>query len=570
MEDVNIKQYRTFIEYRGGPEICVTKQLGPGHEVNIADFVVDFIASEVHISRQGEKEFLQLNLISMEGGVPYRIEKKELLFLQKKLSVDHPEFYATRGFRQYLSNKYGKIKKDIPEKIIYDQSGWFETQHGFRYVTGQDSDCVAAMKLVDIEGIEPAEICKQGLGILDVGDMDVMLPLFLQMHFGYMAKLFVDAGCPIQHVFGIGGSSGSRKTSIAKTLYTLFGTKPLNFQATPTAIEKHMAEACWDGNALIDNVYDDDDQNIKDKLSTIIWSMGDSIGRSRTRGAGTKLEQFVYRDSCIITSESLLERLQLSERLRCVFVQFTDDTINNEKFQPFRDDPHIMEQYMTAFIHYVEKHYQKIVRFIQGYRPPVIELIHDRLKETFRNFVVMANIVDHFVCDSLQLPSSERARNARMNQWVPILQKWMQWYECYISTADPYYLFLETVYKGVTTDIYAVAENKEKYVKNMTDYQGFWDHADAGEKTLRVEPDTIFTASVKSIRRLGYHFTCNRNDLFRSLHDHDFIEVYKQKNHPDKLLLSTQLNGHAHKFLTLKWAMIEDLFGEKDMPNHVE
>lgn len=265
------------------------------------------------------------------------------------------------------------------------------------------------MKLANIEGIELAEICKQGLGILDVGDMDVMLPLFLQMHLGYMAKLFIDAGYPIQHVFGIGGASGSRKTSIAKALYTLFGTEPLNFEATSAAIEKHMSEACWDRNVLIDNVYDDDDQNIKAKLSTIIWSMGDSIGRSRTRGAGTKLEQFVYRDSCIITSESLLERLQLSERLRCVFVQFTDETINNEKFQPFRDDPHIMEKYITAFIHYVEKHYQKIVDFIQGYRSPVSELVHDRLKETFRNFAVMANIVDGFICESMQLNASERA-----------------------------------------------------------------------------------------------------------------------------------------------------------------
>lgn len=137
MEDVNIKQYRTFVEYREGSDICVTKVIGPGHEVNIADFVVDFVASEIHISRQGKKEFLQLKIVSAEGVVPYTIEKKELFFLQKKLSVDYPEFYANIGFRQYLSNKYSKIKKDIPEKIIYDQSGWFETQHGLVMLLGR-------------------------------------------------------------------------------------------------------------------------------------------------------------------------------------------------------------------------------------------------------------------------------------------------------------------------------------------------------------------------------------------------------------------------------------------------
>lgn len=157
-----------------------------------------------------------------------------------------------------------------------------------------------------------------------------------------------------------------------------------------------------------------------------------------------------------------------------------------------------------------------------------------------------------------------------MNQWMPILQKWMKWYEHYISTADPYCLFLESLYKGVITGTYIIAKDKDEYGKNMADYQGFWNHVDKGEKTLRLETDTIFSASVKNIRKLGYNFKCNRDDLFRSLHEHNFLEVYKQKNHPDKLLLSTQLNGYTHKFLTLKWAMIEDLFDDGDIPSSVE
>ena len=69
----------------------------------------------------------------------------------------------------------------------------------------------------------PEELVEWAIGVLSIGPVEVMLPLLIHAHLGYTLKLYEDAGYNEQYILAMIGFSGSKKTSLARVLFCLFG-----------------------------------------------------------------------------------------------------------------------------------------------------------------------------------------------------------------------------------------------------------------------------------------------------------------------------------------------------------
>lgn len=486
--------------------------------------------------------------------------------MSKVIRAQWPEFRLydvgknpEKAFQEYLSRIYAECKDTLSSREIYIFAGWNDKCH---YLSGADTNCESDRILPDISNLSASELYKWNYRILSLSrDSQIAVMLDIQFHSDVLQKPFDDAGSPIQHMANYVGSTGSRKTATAKVLNgSGFNINTVvNFTATDAGINLMVKSRCRDATLVLDNLSNAMDKSMLRTLNQFLLQFGDSDGRVKTANGGTELVQNEIRCAVVITSESHLECLQLSNRLRMIAIPFSKDSIDNAVLSNFQWDRRSsklkkcssgLDQYKAAFIRYVEEHYDEIVELVSFLQPPEFPLRFARQARTYKNLVAIATIILKFGEDCGALSAGQGA-TILAREWLPAIQAIMRSNETVCCSDEPYKLFLHAIVSGVAQKLFPVAPDKVVFQKQSAQFLGFWDG-----QVLKIDPTRAYAYVINFYRTKG--FTATANDIWTALRDKGISEGYADKGKKaTSLFKKVKINGTQIEMLCLIWAEVE-------------
>lgn len=537
--------------------------------VRLSNFKVEILSIKKHIFLSKEELFYEIKIFNDNINEIVEIEQTQYFNIYSEVAKIHPEFrlysdsYKSAGlFREYLSAVYQRKKNFLKINNFYEYSRWINDDNSVRYISGSDENCNSKRKIAYLKNINLQNIFASAWRILSLSaDKRVVLPLFLQMHIGYTAKLFEDAGLPVQYIFNIIGATGSKKTAVAKILYCLFDmTDGINFTATDCAIEIY-AEKCHDATVLLDDLYSVKEKTVLDKMHRFLRIYADGIGRVRSVNSGTEIERMDTRYAVVITAESMLDGLQQSAKLRNFVVRVRKDTFNDNVLRQFQIEAkeatfeerlNSLEIYLSAYIRFLESNYAQIVKEIINFQPPAMKLKFARQATIYKILSFQAKIILDFgkVCGFF----TDIDVQCLWDEWISILQSVMLENQYLCNQEEPYRLFLETVMQSYAQKIIQICNSKSEYELTAKFSYGYIE-----QNILKLEPNKIFDYVMTYYSHIGRGFSATLNDIISILYEKGVVDAYEQKNHKAKMLKSVVINGIKTKFLCLKMDKIKQI-----------
>lgn len=537
--------------------------------IRLSNFKVEILSIIKCISLTKEKTFYKIKIFNETTSEIIDVEQEKYFNLYAELAKAHAEFrlysdsYKSAGlFREYLSAVYQRKKNFLKINNFYEFSGWINDSNSIRYISGSDENCDSKRKIAYLKNVNWKNIFANAWRVLSLSlDKQVVLPLFLQMHIGYTAKLFEDAGLPVQYVFNIIGTTGSKKTAVAKILYCLFDMNDgINFTATDRAIEIY-AEKCHDATVLLDDLYSVKEKSVLDKMHRFLRIYADGIGRVRSVNSGTEIERMDTRYAVVVTAESMLDGLQQSAKLRNFVVRVRKDTFNDNVLRQFQIEAkeatfeerlNSLEIYLSAYIRFLESNYAQIVKEIINFQPPAMKLKFARQATIYKILSFQAKIILDFgkVCGFF----TDIDVQCLWDEWISILQSVMLENQYLCNQEEPYRLFLETVMQSYAQKIIQICNSKSEYELTAKFSYGYIE-----QNILKLEPNKIFDYVMTYYSHIGRGFSATLNDIISILYEKGVVDAYEQKNHKAKMLKSVVINGIKTKFLCLKMDKIKQI-----------
>lgn len=538
-------------------------------EVLLANFVFTPFAWQNEINIDGSvSQYLLGHVKATEKIFTFAIRKEEYFakFLTKlkaeelSLHLNSECRNAEALFREYLSSALAAVGT-LPIKNIYAYAGWGEDR---RYHHGGMPDCKASRILPDANKLITSTAFHEGMSILDIGDLNITLPVLLQSVSGVMAKLFEDAGLPLQYLFCLVGPSGSKKTSLSKVAFCNFNVHDvINFTSTERAIELH-AEECHDSVFVLDDLSSVKDKIQLNKLENFLRKFCDGAGRKKSIDGGKNLVSLYTRCSVVITAESLIEGLQQSSILRLLQVPVNKSSINNERLGFFQHDQHlarfnrqfsVMEKFISSFVMYLESNYIEVVTFITTYSPPCLDLEADRHTRVYRTLCTIAQVLLKWGCSSGAILKD--ATSSLFEAWLPILQRLVIFNDNLGRLNDPIKNFLTIVNAGIIYGKISIAQNKEKFLAAPSNFNGFWENAH-----LYLDPNHSFNYAASQFHNTR---STTLTDILSKLRDLGLSVGYVQKNHKGKTLRLVRVKNKDLKMLCLDWLAVQNYINDGDM-----
>ena len=530
--------------------------------IRLCNFKVELLSSVQHIFLVKKEIFYKVKVYNKYASEVIEIPQDKYLNLYSELVKRHANFriYSDSNksaglFKEYLSIIYQQSKESLKFNNFYEFSGWITYKNKTHYISGSDENCGSNRQIGYLKNTTLKNIFAAGWQVLNLSeDTNVILPLFLQMHVGYTAKLFEDAGIPVQYILNIIGATGSKKTAVAKVLYALFDMKEaINFTATDRAIELY-AEQCHDATVLLDDLYSVRDKAALEKMHRFLREYADSIGRARSIKAGTEIERMDTRYSVVVTAENMLDGLQQSAKLRNFIVRVHKNTFNDNILRHFQIDAkeatfdkrlNSIEIYISAYIRFLENNYTQIVKKMISYQPPKLELKFARQHTIYKILSFQAELVLDFgkFCGFL----TDMDTQSLWSKWILILQNLIMENQYLCHQEEPYLLFLEAVMQNYAQKNLKICNTKAEYELTSKFSYGFVE-----QNILKLEASKIFNYVENYYTHIGRGFSATFNDIISVLYEKGLIDVYEQKNHKAKMLKSVIINGVKTKFLCLK------------------
>lgn len=541
--------------------------------VRLSNFKVEILSMKKHIFLSKEELFYEIRIFNDNINEIVEIEQTQYFNIYSEVTKIHPEFrlysdsYKSAGlFREYLSAGYQRKKNFLKINNFYEFSGWINDSNSIRYISGNDENCNSKRKIAYLKNTNLQNIFANAWRVLNLSmDKQVILPLFLQMHIGYTAKLFEDAEIPVQYLFVIVGATGSKKTAVSKILYTQFDmTKGINFTATDRAIELY-AEQCHDGTLLLDDLFSVRDKASLEKIHRFLREYADGIGRARSIKAGTEIERVDTRYAVVVTAESMLDGLQQSAKLRNLIVRVQKNTFNNEVLRQFQIEAkqahfnnklNSLEIYLSAYIRFLESNYAQIIEEMINYCPPKIDLKFDRQAAIYKILSFQAKIILSFgkFCGFF---TDMDIQNLWI-EWISILQNLMMENQYLCNQEEPYRLFLEAIMQSHAQKIIQICNTKSEYELTAKFSYGYVE-----QNILKLEPDKIFEYVMTYYSHIGRGFSATLNDIISILYEKGVVDAYEQKNHKAKMFKTVVINGIKTKFLCLKMDKIKQILEDE-------
>ena len=557
----------TIGEFEYDPTESILYWTGRKTAVKLTNFYITLKERYLLESLQGQEEMIRLEVKNASRCVRFDIPLGQLNNLNQTLK-QCPEFftYSELGagkvnqlLRQYISELYNKVKDALPFTVKYENHGWNEDeQRQWHYFSGSDSNCFSDLRLADYLTAEPVELIAWCFGLLQIGSQEIMLPLVLQMHLGFTLKLFEEAGYNEQFILTVIGESGSKKTSLARELFCLFGEAIINFQSTDRAIELEVMKR-QDATLILDDLSSGNDKNLAMKFERILRQLGDSTGRKRAVNGGSEQDYVQTRCAVTVTAESDIDILSKSSKLRTLAIYINKTSLASEILALYQADSvkaknarqfSKLEQYITLFIRFLEFHYAEAVEVIRKakFQTSSEDLNFARQATMFTMLAVEAELILHFWSSYGALTAVESSR--LYDDWLAVICAVIKQNELRGQTAEPYLLFLQAVNSALTKNL--IAWNKEVY---STDNRSIG-YRDKGN--LMLDPDFAFSHVVEFYRKQNLMFNESQQNILNKLYEHNLIETYQQKDHKPKLLKQVTINGIEKKMICLKWSLAEN------------
>ena len=534
-------------------------------KVRLANFALEIKKIYTLVDTNAQEERITV-LIKGKHNVTLDIELARLTALYQELTKKNPEYRiyddsrsrANSLFKEYVSEIYEISQNVLEHETIYKNAGWQMSSRGWHYYSGNDDNCQSNFRLAVVD-TEPFSLIEWVGGLLEIGDSQIMLPLLLHAHLGYTLKLFEEAGYNEQYILAMIGASGSKKTSLARVMFSLFGNALINFTSTDRAIELELMSR-QDSTMILDDLSSGSDKFLAGKFEKILRQLGDSTGRKRSVNGGTEQDFVKTRCAVVLTAETDIDALSKSSKLRTLAVYLNINSLDSAKLKEFQDDElnakmsggfSKLEQYMTCYVRFLETHYQQMVEELKKTKWNVNEEYSFARQATIFNMLLgQVEIVLRFwlYCGIL----SEEEFVKTHSYWLDILERVKEVNEKRGKEAEPYLLFLQGIFHALRTGV--IAQNRECSIGKFIGYK---DKSD-----VVLFPDEAYDYVIGYYNQLGKIFSESKRALWDKLYELHLIEVYEQKNHKAKLFKKVKLNGVSVDCLWLKWKFVEQLLNQ--------
>lgn len=545
-------------------------QPNTGNYKRLANFEVVIKRRYALVSYYGMVERLAL-VLRGRNVRELEISLSEMSLLMQRIEKSFPEYRLypdsrQQGvlFRQYVSEVYEKTAVTLPVDLVYQESGWHLTPLNVpHYYSGNDTvNCLSSFRLANQLNFTPQELVEWAIGVLSIGPMEVMLPLLIHAHLGYTLKLYEDAGYNEQYILSLIGASGSKKTSLARVLFCLFGEVMVNFMSTDRAIELDLMKR-QDSTLLLDDLSSGSDKFLAGKFEKILRQLGDSIGRKRSINGG--MEQDVVKTRCavLLTAETDIDALSKSSKLRTLAVNIGVNTLDSAALYRYQQDEIIahsagqwskLEQYMTLYVQFLEGNYSQIVQNLAIARsePVSREFSFSRQATIFKMMSSQAKLMTDFW--RIYFPVADAEVFAMYSDFVSVLMYLIGQNELRGQKVEPYVLFLQAIKYGLSCEP-IVAQDKSSFV--IGNFIGFWSGLN-----LMLRSDLSFDYVLKYYGRQGQMFPESLQGVLNKFYELGLLEVYEQKDHKAKLMKTVKIGNVNQNFICLRWHMVEILLNQ--------
>lgn len=559
-------------EFEYDPNESTLYWTGRKTAVKLTNFYIELKERYLLMSLQGQEEMISLEVKNESRCESFEIPLGQLNNLNQTLK-QCPEFFTysevgagkvNQLLRQYISELYNEVKNVLPFTVKYANHGWNEDEQNCRhYFSGNDPNCFNDLRLADYLTAEPIDLIAWCFGLLQIGSQKIMLPLMLQMHLGFTLKLFENAGYNEQFILTVIGESGSKKTSLAREMFCLFGESIINFQSTERAIELELMNR-QDATLILDDLSSGNDKNLAMKFERILRQLGDSTGRKRAVNGGNEQDCVQTRCAVTVTAESDIDILSKSSKLRTLAVYINKNSLVSEILALYQADSvkaknagqfSKLEQYITLYIRFLEFHYAESVEIIRRakFQTSSEDLNFARQATIFTMLTVQAELILHFWRSWGALTEEESSQI--YDDWLAVIYSVIRQNETRGQTAEPYLLFLQAVGAALTKNL--IAQNKDSYSMDSRSI-GYRENG-----KIMLDPDFAFSYVVEFYRKQNLMFNESQQNILNKLYEQNLIETYPQKDHKPKLLKQVKINGAEKKMICLKWSLTENFFDEE-------
>lgn len=285
------------------------------------------------------------------------------------ISAVIPKAEAKLGelFRQTLRNLTVEMHQQAP--------GWMEWNgrrlfaHDSRKLYGLVME--TGMAILASERYK-GELLRTVTELLSMGSSDILAPMVGVCLLAPLHELFKNANVAYEPHFAlfINGPSGSLKTAVAKTVFSMYNANepnvPASFRDTPTAVEMRLREySC--SPVLLDDFYSTgirkEQQEMQKILEMVIRYVGDGIGKNRSNPKLQNIKGVPPSGMVIITGEDTAG--QLSTLLRCLILNVSKGTFSKKVLTAFQNEPLKWSTFLHCFINFVEENYERIVNALR-------------------------------------------------------------------------------------------------------------------------------------------------------------------------------------------------------------
>lgn len=528
----------------------------------------------VYIKRRfklvGSNGYLDMITLILHGlkDLEITISLSELSSLMKYIEKNYPEYRLYPElwnrkdlFKQYVSEVYEKTVNNCPEETVYQNAGWnLNSNSQYHYYSANDSEyCLSQFRLSNNLCFLSRDLISWAMGLLNMGTDEVMIPLLLHAHLGYTLHLFENAGYQEQYILALIGSSGSKKTSVARVMFSLFGDALINFTSTDRAIELSLMQR-QDSTLILDDLTSGNNKDLAGKFERILRQLGDSTGRRKTVNSGTEQENVKTRCAVVLTAETDIDSLSKSSKLRTLALPVNVNSFNSKVLMMYQSDAENarmlgtyskLEQYMTFYIDHLTRNYHDILNFVHQDRFTIQanDLKFARQVTIFKMLKAQAIILlDFWIRYNMIRPEEVTSIS---NRFLNAISRIIMMNEQRCIEFEPYILFLKAISELLASEGLVASDKNDFMLENR---YGYWLN---GNIILKAEQ--IYNYVCNYYFRQGKLFAESLHGILDKLYSLDLLEVYEQKDHKPKLLKQVKIREVSQNVICLKWSMVERL-----------
>ena len=507
---------KSFVEYDG--VICQIDKVTQEVKDEILNCVLSFTEEREVYDLDRCQSFYVIHVKTSISEADVIIQKEQLDTLYSLLKKRFPEisFNADYGkakelFKQYIAERYIQDKAAMKSTKVNKYPGWGKAFEAKKFHPGQNEDGDTLLTLPNVDQNQRYNLYDYGLKLLKLAPFEVILPLFLHAHSGFVRKLFQEGSHPIQYVPTLIAPTGSRKTSLAKIFFLLFNHETYaSFNDTDRAIEL-VSTHYKDQTVIFDDFKLTNDKTLLAKFEKFIRPLSESQGRAKSSDAGSRLERTQQLHTAIITAESYPNELQQSSKLRLLPIFMKQEDVNNQVLTDFQNEKAHAKKHLKAAM---------LDEYMVQNTSPVYEISqHARINAMYQVQALLAKIILDFGvwCNY----HSQEQVNILYQQWCNTIKGLVIANNELCNDATPTTLFLRTLANGEAANEVTYAPDKATYWANPDQYVGIIHQTD-----LILIPSAAFAYVEKTCQRLGRRMEHTMDTIANRLRDEGISKGY--------------------------------------------